>query len=584
MSGGDSRASEAPPLEPDSAAPPPRWLIVALGVTVLARFAYHLCYFAKSPFARAAFSDGQIYEAAARDLLANPPLGSEPFYLQGIYAVFLAFPLAVSEALGASRSLLVAGVFQALVATGALAIFYRAAVARFGGLAGGLSTWVLLLLPELAFYENKFLSVSLGVSLNILALALFVRAIEKRTPGAALLAGLGAGLAVLGRPNMIAAIPFALFALGSLFGGSTAPAERWLRTRSVGAFVLGVALALAPMAARNLAVTGEATFLPSHGGAIPLFLGNHPGANGRWNTANGLVSGQVGREREELAAKLGLAASTPAELDRAIDGELTARVVTFASEEPAAWLALLGKKLWLTLGNHRFVRDYDLLGEGEMLGPWHSAGLPFGVVLGLGALGFGVLFARRGRMAGADTALLVFVVGQFVAVLAANVLVFTSAQNRIPLAVPLCFLAGPGLVALDERFVSRRREGLTVPSLASVAAALLLLAQAVVPRATPPTRPSAVHYFNLASVEELLGDGASAAEHFGKAAAQLPKQPMFALRNARALRLSGQDQAAAVELERLRKLPGTPPAIRQAAEAEARRLRVPTPGTSVQGL
>ena len=57
--------------------------------------------------------------------------------------------------------------------------------------------------------------------------------------------------------------------------------------------MLGTCLALAPMAGRNLAVTGHADLGPVHGGGTAFFIGNHDGATGLWH-AGGLLSANVG--------------------------------------------------------------------------------------------------------------------------------------------------------------------------------------------------------------------------------------------------------------------------------------------------
>jgi tetratricopeptide (TPR) repeat protein len=327
------------------------------------------------------------------------------------------------------------------------------------------------------------------------------------------------------------------------------------------------------MALRNQIAIGRPDVFPSHSGGIPFFIGNNPAANGRWNTAGDLLSGQVGRERFELAAKLGIRASDPAELDRAVGAALRERALRYIREQPRAWLALELNKLWLTLGNHRFVRDYDARGEAELIGAWHAWGLPFGALLGLGVLGLCVL-VHRARAVRAERALLLGVVlvliGQLCAVLGANLLIFTSAQNRLPLCVPLAFAAGPGLVALYARLRRDERSPWQVRPVPILVAALLLL-QAFVPRSARSDRPTSVHYYNLAAVEEAIGRLDAAAEHYRRAAQRNPRQPVFQLSHARALRRLGRGREAEAALRRLEAL--TPlSGEHRAAVAEERRL------------
>jgi tetratricopeptide (TPR) repeat protein len=538
-----------------------RALLLVVALLVGKRLVYHLAYLVYDPFALATFSDGQLYEDAARDILAHPPLGHDPFYLQGLYAYLLALPMVIAPQ--AVMGLLL----QLLVAVGALVLFYRAAVAELGRLAGTLSLIVLLAVHEIAFYENKYLSVSLGVSCNVLALWAMSRCRASDRAGAVLMAGAASGLCVLARPNLLLALPFNAVALLVLWRSRRTPAG----PRSL-LFVTGVLLALAPMALRNQIVTGRAEIFPSHAGAIPFYIGNNPDANGRWNTAGGLISGQVGHEREELAARLGISARSPAELDAALAAALNAKAFAYIGEQPGAWLALEARKLWLTIGNHRIARDYDARGEGELIGGWHALGLPFGIALGLGVLGL-LAIGRRARQLRAErarlVALLLVLCGQLLAVLAASLYAFASAQNRVPLYLPLAFAAGPGLLALWSRVrpSSELGAGWQLGPSALVLSAVLC-AQAFWPRAPSADRPTSVHYFNLAAIEESLGRDREAIAHYQQAAERNPNQPVFQLRLARALRRDGQMKLALSTLDRLLALPGVPPELIAAAQSE----------------
>jgi tetratricopeptide (TPR) repeat protein len=438
---------------------------------------------------------------------------------------------------------------------------------------------VLLAVPAVAFYENKYLSVSLGLSACMALLWGYARLATAPSGTRALVFGLCAGLAVLGRPNLLLVLPCAAAALW-LAGRAHTPTPHG-RSRTLGVFAAGVLLALAPLALRNSIVTGSPTVLPSHGGGIPFFIGNNPSANGRWNDAGGLLGGQVLAERGELAERLGLAGV--ADPDRAIGAELYRRSLAFIRDEPASWLKLELNKLWYTLGNHSFVRDYDLLGERELLGAAHPIGLPFGIVLGLGALGL-VLLARRARQRSDDGAwmelgLCVLLLGLLGAIFAANLLWFTSAQNRAPLYIPLAFASGPALEWLWQRARAWRSDAAarTDDSRVLGAAALLaalLTAQAFVPR-LESQRPSSVHYYNLANAEEALGRHESALAHYTRATEQNPWQPMFWWRRALLARKMGRTSDAALALDRLSALPNAPAVLRDAARREQLSLARP---------
>ena len=262
-------------------------LRILLALLVAKRLAYHLSYLVHDPFALATFSDGQLYEDAARDILAHPVLGTQPFYLQGLYAYLLALPLALAGApvLGL--------LLQLVLAAGALLLFHRVARQQLGVLAGSLSTACLLACPELAFFENKYLSVALGVACNVLALFRLAARCAICEARAVWSPASARGSRCSAVPTWWSRLPF------SAGGIAVASARAQARPLAgvLAALGLGLLLALAPMALRNQLVVGGPDVFPSHGGAIPFFIGNNPHANGRWNTAGGLLSGQVGRER-----------------------------------------------------------------------------------------------------------------------------------------------------------------------------------------------------------------------------------------------------------------------------------------------
>jgi tetratricopeptide (TPR) repeat protein len=234
--------------------------------------------------------------------------------------------------------------------------------------------------------------------------------------------------------------------------------------------------------------------------------------------------------------------------------------------EPAAWLRIEAQKLWYALGNQELVHDYDLLGERELLGDRLPLGLPFGVLLGLGALGLWALT----RGAPGERQLCVVLLGQVCAVLAANLLWFTSAQNRLPLVVPLALAAGPGALALRAALATRA-------SLLAAISCTLLGAQAFVPRQARQ-QPSAAHYYNLANAEESLGQNAAALAHYARASERRPEEPMFWFRRAYLARRMQRFDVAGSALDHLERMPHLPAALRRAlgeerAAVEARDTR-----------
>lgn len=541
----------------------PAWLALVLLALVLLRVGYHCAYLVEVPFSLATFSDGRLYEESARDLLDHPPWGTRPFYLQGLYAALLALPMAIRPwiSLGLLLQLALAG----------LALFglLRAGAALFGRRDTALGLALLLLYPGLAFYENKVLTASLAVDTMVLMLLALARL--QRRPGAAAMVFLGAsfGLAVLARGNLLLALPGVVVA-GML---AWAPSGR-PRVHALLLLALGLALALAPMALRNQIVTGRPSIMPVHGGGTSFYIGNNQHARGVWNTAGGLLSGEVVRERQELAAELGVPEGPEAEQAAAIGRALYRRAFAEIAEDPARWSWLELRKAWLMLGNDELSQDYDVAGERELLPWWANRGAPFSVVLALGLVGAFAVHrrARRDSELAARWRPWAWMLGsQALAVVAANLLFFTSAQHRLPLVVPLGMLLGPGLrwLASGARAGAapeqRRRRWL---ALAFVA---LVLAQGLWPRQRREG-PAPEHYYNLAIAHVQLGQPQEAVAAFDRAIEHRPDHPVILIERATLHRRLGHLDQAAADLDRLARLPDVPPWIARRMAEEHRRV------------
>jgi len=533
-------------------------VILALGVQ---RCLYHLAYLQNDPFALVTIADGQVYEDAARDILAFPYWGSKPFYLQGAYAYLLAAGILPNGSVVGGL------VLQLIAAVAGLALFGLAARACFGPRVGLLSLIVLLACPDVSFYENKYLSVVLAMFACMLLLWTFARSLNRPSFANACVVGVSAGLCALARPNLILIAPFCAIAVWL----AAQRRSRFGRTLLALGVLIGLAGALAPMALRNWVVTGTPTVFPSHGGGIPFLIGNNPESNGRWNDAGGLLGGQVYVERDELAARLGIHAQG-ADLDAAIGGALYRRAFDFISNHPFEYFLLELRKLWALSGNHAYVHDYDLLGEQEIEVAAFPFGLPFGIVLGLGSLGLFILYrrAREARHDPTHAALCWVLYGLVFATLVANLVWFTAAQHRLPLYVPLAFAAGRALDTIARR-LGRALPASALPIPACVVAALLC-AQAFYPRVASP-KPSSTHYFNLANVEEVLGRPEAALAHYALATERNPKQTAYWWRRAVLAQRMRRLDDARYALDQLLALPNLSPALRDATTAARKSLQ-----------
>jgi 4-amino-4-deoxy-L-arabinose transferase-like glycosyltransferase len=491
---------------------------------LLYRVLYHFVFVSENPLALVPLSDGQNYMAAAQDLRANPPLGSRPFYLQGSYAALMALGIGLGQGFIADPLSALWG--QWVLAALALWAFDDMGRRCLGPHVARWSTVLLAASPALMFYENKLLTGSLAASTTIFVLWGAVRLREASTPARALGFGALCGAAILARPNMVLVLPLALASHAYLDRRSERPNREIAVELSL--VLLGCALVCAPMMLRNLVVTGSADLGPVHGGGTSFLIGNNEHARGLWNTVGGRISGSLVHELGEFASQLGIAAEGERERARAVGQALYSESLTWIASHPLDWARLELRKAWLLFANTELTQDFDWLGERELLSVG-ARGLPFGALLGL-ALAAGAALPRLPRSETMQGRRVVgAVLGVAVAVLAANLLFFTSAQHRLPL-VPL--LALPGGLSLHVAWA--RIEGRELAPISSsgriwLVVALLALTQAVVPRATRD-QPDAPHYFNVGVAHQQFGDREAALASFERASAIRPKSKLMRLR------------------------------------------------------
>ncbi len=390
-------------------------LVLLLLAATAARIAYVLAQPAADPDFSRPMLDGAYFLDWARSLASGAGGPGGAFYLAPLYPHLLAGFL---KLFGESFTLLYIGQHLCVVAAAAL---LAGVVRRATSDLAGLFTAALLLLYHPALF---FASRPLGEAVAILLLALSLRFAVGESRREALPAGFFAGLAAAARPNLLL-VPAAWVASEGIAR----------RTGRAAILAAGVAVAVLPVALRNIAVSGHPVLLSSNSG-ITLYHGNGPGADGIFTHPAGF-SGAVATQREEATALARERTGSPLD-DVEADRFWRSEAVRARLADPPGTALLVGRRLLLLVDNAEHGLDYAPALDED---PWRwSAPLPFAVLLGLAGAGL-VLAGVRGT-GGSMTW------GAILACSATPVIFYASSRYRLPLAVVLSVPAGCGLSGL----------------------------------------------------------------------------------------------------------------------------------------
>jgi tetratricopeptide (TPR) repeat protein len=308
---------------------------------------------------------------------------------------------------------------------GALSCILLYAIGRrvFGHWTGSVAAIAMALYGPLIYYDGELLPATLNVFLVLAGLLLLLRAADVSQIWTWLAPGLAFGLAAITRPDVLAFL--ALVPLWALFRRRWSLRGAGLRAATL---VLGVALPIAIVTARNFGVSGDFVLISSNGG-LNFYLGNNAHAAETVSIRPGFAWDAL---VNEPYLKAGIV--KPSERSR----YFFAKGMAFIRENPAAALRLYGKKLALYWSGHEIGRNRDPYVARESsrvlrASLWRQGGFgfPFGVVAPLALGGLVLGFSREPRR----VLLVLFVLAYVVT----GVLFFVAARYRLT-AVPILLL------------------------------------------------------------------------------------------------------------------------------------------------
>jgi tetratricopeptide (TPR) repeat protein len=404
--------------------------LAALAVRLL-----HLAALRDLPTFDVPLVDGANYLRMAEAIAAGDlAAGRQVFWQPPLYPYFLALLLALC---GPRWGIL----YTIQSAVGALSCVLVFAIGRrvLGERAGLAAGGIMAFYGPLIFFDTQPLIPVLHLVLMLGAILCLLRA---RSGRGRLGAGLLLGLSAIATPNVLFAAPPAMLWLARAARRSATPGFPAPRRAAAGAvlpFLLGVALPVGAVAARNLAVAGEAVLISGNGG-INFYIGNNPDYERTLRIRPGGGFERLAQEPENLGIT-GAAAKSR---------HFAGRALRFLTGYPGAALRLYGRKLLDLIAGREIPRNQDMY-EYRRHSPvlalllWRfGVSFPFGLLAPLALAGLVAWRAGGGRGApppvrppGAGLLL------GWAAAYAASILIFFPTDRyRLPLVPILALFAG----------------------------------------------------------------------------------------------------------------------------------------------
>ncbi|MBI1951177.1 MAG: tetratricopeptide repeat protein [Acidobacteria bacterium] len=425
----------------ENKAHPPRGIPTSLAIILLAaahfRAIYFFFYARDDILFGGLILDSAVYDSWAVRIAAGEWLGLQAFYFPPLYPYVLGVLFRA-----AGHSLALVYLLQALLGLVSIVLIHRIGAALFGPRAGILAAAGAALYGPFAFYETKVLGTTLGLTLDLTALALLVGA-ETAAMGGRDDAGRGRGASGRRRGNsgrwvaagLVIGVASACLPGTVLLAPLYAASLAWRRaTPAAVALLLGTVLGLLPVTAHNLYAAGD--FLPLSGqGGTTFYQGNHPNASGMYNAAPGFSGAPETQATEEQAI---------AERDtgRAMRRSETSahffqKGLAWIASSPGAFILLEARKLAALLGDYEAPTEYSLYYERDKV-PWlRLLALPFAAIAGAGVAGV----LKAGRPHPPAIALSIY----SIAATATPLIFYVSSRYRLPL-VPALLIYGAHLV------------------------------------------------------------------------------------------------------------------------------------------
>jgi 4-amino-4-deoxy-L-arabinose transferase-like glycosyltransferase/Tfp pilus assembly protein PilF len=492
-------------------------LLLLLLITLAVKIAFQIEFNARNPLARHPVADESLYIRMAEEIAEGRFSTGEVFHMAPLYPYLMAPVLKVcgSDPFGAR-------IFQALVGTLSILVFYMTARLYFSKSWALVAAASMVLYYPITFFEAKLLIATSALFFTALSLLFLAGQRAKTRLWTSGAAGIAAGLAAAVRPNLILFCPLAGLWLFWAFRGRKGLVRALL-------FLIGAALPILPFTVHNYLAEEDFVLLSDNGG-INFYLGNNAASRGSFHIGNQMWADI---EYQYPMAKLVAEGETGRTLKpSAVSRFWFAKGLEFPREKPLEYLVLLAKKLKSFLENFEYAIIYTPPAERDLSLSLFFLFLPFAAILSAAGVGFCAWLRDRGgkpsRNAssgeGAWGPVLILLIINMISVL----LFFNYSRFRLT-AVPAMILLGVyGLRAVRDLLAQKRKGALA----AHLATAGLLLAVSLVPWGDQ-WRLQKAH--GLATVASAFRDGqetASAEAYYTKALETAPELDIIRSRRA----------------------------------------------------
>jgi len=423
-----------------------KWPLIAAAAAVALRWIY-LFELSALPGFDVPMVDEKWHWEWAGQIIGGPFWGDGAWFRAPLYPYFLAFLSFVT-----GGSIFFSKLLQLLLCGGTAFFIYRLGDVLVGHRAGLIAAFIYAVYGTLWYYEAMFLIPVLFLFFIVWGMYRLIAYTAATRWQTWLLTGLIFGLAAISRPNILLVMPvlmlWVLLAVGN--------GQPWrVRLRRPLLLLAGLAIAIAPVTARNIIVTGEPILISSQGG-INLYLANNRIANGlSMKMPEVKLSTSLTWSQFQPATHAAAERETGRSLTEAEASSFwTGKALSFIAENPGTFMGLVWRKcVYLASGfeNSDNSDIYFERGKSSLysLVLWDKGLVfPFGLLFPLALAG---IYLRR-RDARKLLPLYLFIVAYIPTI----VLFLVTARHRLPLVPFLMIIAAAGVVTLIECVRQRR--------------------------------------------------------------------------------------------------------------------------------